>query len=210
MNINIHMNRLSRPKIFEWGHDLNTLEKVIVSFTFACLIGLLAQLRFYLPWTPIPITGQTFAVLLGAVILGKTWGGASSAIYVGMGAAGVPWFSGWSGGLHAITGATGGYLLGFVISAFFVGYVVDTYSGSRGFVGMLALMLFTNFVLIYGFGMIHLYFWLSVVGGTSVGLLELLMMGAIPFVLGDIVKVFISSSTANWLTPKKSNLICSK
>ena len=67
------------------------------------------------------------------------------AIYGGLGAAGVPWLTGWSSGL----GATGGYLIGFILAALFLGHFTDTYIRSRSFLSMLALMLFANFVLVY-------------------------------------------------------------
>ncbi len=199
-NMNIHI--FPRPRLFEFGHESDTSRKVVISLVFACFMGLMAQIRFYLPWTPVPVTGQTFAVLLAAVILGKTWGGASTAMYVGAGAAGVPWFSGWTGGMGGLTGATGGYLIGFIVAALFVGHAVDRYPSSRKFTGMLLILLSANFILIYGLGLIYLYVWLSMVAGISVGLWELLLMGAIPFVAGDIVKVFFSTAVTNWFTPK--------
>ncbi len=195
---------LPRPKIFEWSRELDVLQKSALSFVFACFIGLLAQIRFYLPFTPVPITGQTFGILLGAIILGKTWGGVSAGMYVGAGVAGIPWFSGMTGGMGTLTGATGGYLMGFIIASFVVGYAVDKYGLSRNFSGMLVLLFFANFVIIYGIGLAHLYLWLSFVGGTSVGILELLVIGAAPFVIGDIFKLTIVSSVANWFTPKKA------
>lgn len=194
---------LPRPEIFEWTHELETIEKLAFSLLFACFTGLLAQVRLPLFFTPVPVTGQTFGILLGAVLLGKHWGGISAGMYVGAGAFGVPWFSGWSGGLASLTGATGGYLIGFIVASFVVGYAVDKYSLSRNFSGMLGLLFFANFVLIYGFGLANLYIWTSVVGGTSIGLLELLMMGAVPFVVGDVFKLVVTSGLATWLTPKK-------
>jgi len=75
----------------------------------ACLTGILAQARIYLPWTPVPITGQTIAVILAGILLGKCWGSISMAIYGIMGIAGIPWLSGATSGW----GPTSGYLLGF-------------------------------------------------------------------------------------------------
>jgi len=202
MEINLDGHALPRPKIFEWSHELNTVQKLAFSILFAGFIGLLAQARFYLPFTPVPITGQTFGILLGAVLLGKTWGGISAGMYVGAGAAGVPWFTGWAGGLGHLTGATGGYLLGFIVASLFVGYIVDEYKLSRNFTGMLALLSLANFGIIYGTGLTHLYIWTSALGGSSIGFMELLMIGVIPFIAGDLVKILVSTSVANLLTPK--------
>ncbi len=203
MEINLNGYTLPRPKIFEWSHELSILQKLATSLVFASFIGLLAQVRFYLPFTPVPITGQTFGILLGAVLLGKNWGGISASMYVAIGAAGLPWFSGWTGGLGALTGATGGYLIGFIAASFVVGYAVDKYSLSRNLSGMLTLLFFANFLIIYGFGLTHLYIWTTVVKGSSVGIWELLVMGVIPFVVGDAIKLTITSGLANWITPNR-------
>jgi len=146
MSLYIDKYKQIRYNLFKWRYELDVAHKVVSALGFACLTGLLAQVRFYLPWTPIPITGQSFAVLLSAIILGR-WGGISQVMYAGIGAAGVPWFAGWKGGIGVITGPTGGYIIGFIIAAFFLGYFVDKYIQSRNFLSILGLMLFTNFVL---------------------------------------------------------------
>jgi len=202
MEIDVVDYSLPRPKIFEYSSELDMIHKTGLSLIFACIIGILAQIRFYLPFTPVPITGQTFGILLGAVILGKTWGGVSACMYVGIGAAGVPWFSGWTGGIGTLTGATGGYLLGFVVASLFVGYMVDRYGSSRSIYGMLGILSFANFVLIYGIGLTHLYIWMSVLQGSSVSIWNLLLIGAFPFIVGDAVKLLFTTGVANWLTPK--------
>jgi|Deesub1362B_J571_1020462.scaffolds.fasta_scaffold08453_5 biotin transport system substrate-specific component len=205
MGITVYIDKYkhARYKAFKWRYELDVVHKVVLALCFACLTGLAAQVRFYLPWTPVPITGQTFAVLLGAILLGR-WGGVSQIMYAGIGAAGVPWFAGWNGGIGVITGATGGYIIGFIIAAFFLGYFVDKYIRSRSFLTMLALMLFANFVLIYGPGLLQLYVWLSFVKGFSVGFWELLMMGAIPFIVSDITKVVAAAAITRVITPKRA------
>lgn len=194
----------ARYNFFKWRYELDVLNKVGLAFGFACLTGLAAQFRVYLPWTPVPITGQTFAVLLGAVLLGKWYGGLSQGMYAGIGAAGVPWFAGLHGGIGYLSGATGGYIIGFIPATFFLGYFVDRYVRSRSFFSMLALMLFANFVLIHGPGLLQLYAWLSLVKGTSIGVWELLMMGTIPFVVGDVTKVLGAAAVAKGITPKRA------
>ena len=93
--------------VFRWRYELSIPRKLALALGVACLVGILAQVRFTIPWSPVPITGQTFAVLLAAVLLGRWWGGISMAIYGGLGMAGVPWFSGWARGV----GATWGYII---------------------------------------------------------------------------------------------------
>ena len=188
--------------VFRWRYELTIPKKVALSFAVAGIVGLLAQewARFTIPWSPVPITGQTFAVLLAGVLMGRRWGGISMAIYGGLGFAGVPWFSGWASGI----GATGGYIIGFVLAALFVGYFTDKYIRSRSLFSMLGLMLFANFILIYVPGLIWLNLWLGAVAGKSESFIALLQMGAIPFILGDIIKASAAAAIVRGITPKTS------
>lgn len=184
---------------FKWRYELGVLYKVSLALCFACLTGLLAQFRFYLPGTPVPVTGQVFVVLLTGILLGK-WGGISQCMYVGIGAIGVPWFAGFNGGMAYIAGPTGGYIIGFVIAAFFIGYVVDGYIRSRSFLSMLAIMLFATFVLIYIPGLIQFYIW----SGATMGIWELLTLCVFPFIAADFIKAVIAATIATSITPKRS------
>lgn len=184
--------------IFRWRCELSIFKKLALALGMAVLIGLLAQARIQLPWSPVPVTGQTFAVLLAGILLGRWWGGVSLAIYAALGFAGVPWLSGWASGL----GATGGYIFGFILAALFLGYFTDKYIRSRSFLSMLGLMLFANFILIYVPGLIWLGLWLKLVAGTSVTFVAVLGMGVIPFIAGDIAKVVLAASIARGVTPK--------
>ncbi len=192
--------RLNQTKyeVFRWRCELSIPKKLGLAFAMALLTGLLAQLRFPLPWSPVPVTGQTLAVLLAGVLLGRWWGGASLAIYAILGAAGVPWFSGWASGF----GATYGYIIGFILAALFLGHFTDRYIRSRSFLSMLALMLFSNFILIYLPGLVWLGLWLNVLNGQAVSVITLLGMGALPFIAGDITKAVIAAAIARGVTPK--------
>ena len=203
MNAWIAKYKNARYNFFKWRYESGYVYKISLAFCFACLTGLLAQIRFYLPWSPVPITGQTFAVMLSAIFLGK-WGGVSQVMYVGIGITGVPWFARWNGGIATIAGPTGGYIIGFIIASIFLGHFVDKHIRSRTFSGMLILMLFANFIIIHGLGLMHLYTWLSLVKHTSVGIWELLMMGTIPFIAGDVTKIVAASAIAKAVTPKKA------
>src|SRR3990172_4930296 len=128
----------TKYNVFRWRYELSIPRKLVLALGMAGLTGLLAQVKLVNPLMPdIPITGQTFAVLLAAVLMGRWWGGVSMAIFAGLGFVGVPWFSGWSSGL----GATRGYIIGFIPAALFVGYFTDKYITSRSFFSMLILML---------------------------------------------------------------------
>lgn len=198
--------RINQTKydIFRWRYELSLSKKLALALGMACLTGLAAQARFPLPWSPVPITGQTFAVLLAGVFLGRWWGGISLAIYAGLGAAGVPWFAGWGSGLGYLAGPTGGYIIGFILAALFLGYFTDKYIRSRSFLSMLGLMLFANFILIYVPGLLQLGLWLNLVKGEPTTFARLLMMGAIPFIAGDITKAVLAAAITRGATPKSA------
>ena len=172
------------------------MNKLFLAFGFVMLTAILAQVKFYLPGNAlVPITGQTFAVLLAGVILGK-WGGISQCMYVGLGVMGLPWFAN-------VTGSTIGYLMGFIIAAFFLGFITDKYVKSRKLSQMLPLMFFATFILIYIPGLTYLYFYMSSLG-VSFSLIELLIIAVLPFIVGDIIKAVAAASIAKAITPKRS------
>jgi len=194
----------ARYDFYRWRYALSMPMKLALAFGFAFIVGLLAQAKVFLPWTPVPITGQTFGVLLAGVLLGRWWGGISLAMYAGFGAVGLPWFAGWSGGAAILAGPTGGYIIGFILAALFVGYFAERYVRSRTFFTMLGLMLFANLVLIHGPGLVQLHFWLSLVKGQAVTLSQLLTMGTVPFIAGDVTKAIAAAAIARGITPKEA------
>jgi len=196
--------RINQAKydVFRWRCELSVPKKLTLAFGMACLVGLVAQIRIIVPWSPVPVTGQTFAVLLAAVLLGRWWGGISIATYVGLGVLGVPWFTGFNSGLTYIAGPTGGYIIGFILAALFLGYFTDKYIRARSFLSMTALMLFANFVLVFIPGLLQLGLWLKLVGGEAVTLTALLGMGLLPFIAGDVAKVILAAAIARGVTPK--------
>jgi len=196
LNLNINKYRDMRYNLFKWRYETGFVNKLFLAVGFAVLTAVLAQMKFYLPGNAlVPITGQTFAILLAGVVLGK-WGGVSQCIYVGLGVMGMPWFAN-------VTGSTIGYLIGFIIAAFFLGIMTDKYVKSRRFSSMFPLMLFATFVLIYMPGLTYLYFYMGSLG-VSLSLVELLMMAVIPFIVGDIIKAVAAASIAKAITPKRS------
>lgn len=205
MEINMYVNKYknARYNFFKWRYQLEFYNKVILAISFACITGLLAQVRFYLPWSPVPLTGQTFAVLLSAIVLGTWWGGISQSIYLGAGIAGVPWFAGMNSGVGYLAGPTGGYLIGFILAAFFLGFCVDRYIKSRRYWTMFALMMVANFGIVFGLGLLQLYGWLSITG-ASIDLWGLLLMGFIPFIIGDTIKIAVAAGIASSITPKQA------
>ncbi len=196
--------RMATYNAYRWRAELGLARKILLALGMACVIGLAAQIRFPLPWTPVPITMQTFAVLLAGVLLGRWWGGISVASYAGLGAAGLPWFTGWSGGVGHLAGPTGGYIIGFFLAALFVGHFVDKYIRARSFLPMLGILLFANFVLIYVPGLLQLHLWLNLVNGKSTSFYQVLHLGFYPFIAGDLIKIFAVTGIASAITPKQA------
>lgn len=202
MKINLYLDKYKyiRYVFFRKIYELNILNKMILALSFACLTGLLAQFRFYFPFTPVPVTGQVFAVLFAGILLGRYYGGISQLIYLSVGLIGVPWFQGMNGGIAYILGPTGGYLIGFVFASFFIGHIVDKYLKSRTFLGMIVLVSFSTFILIYIPGMIWFYVW----SGFSIEFIDVFFICVFPFVFIDLFKTLAASGIAALITPKNS------
>ncbi len=150
---------------------------------FALLTAAAAQVRIPLPFTPVPITGQTFAVLLSGAALGATAGGASQLLYVAMGAAGLPFFAGGTSGWDVVTGATGGYLLGFVVAAVIVGFLAERRQDRTVWSAVPAFL--AGSVIIYLIGVPVLY---ATVDSITTGE-QAIAAGFTPFIVGDLIKV---------------------
>jgi len=202
MNVNIDSYYYIRENLFDKIQNASNLEKLAMAFLMACLTGLLAQFVLPLPWTPVPITGQTLGALFSGLFLGKRFGALSQIIYVLGGIAGISWFAEMTGGLSVFLGSTGGYLIGMIIAATFIGHFAEKYSKSRKFKKMSALMLIANFGCIYIPGLIGLSVWLYFAQGTFPDIVSLLLMGLIPFILGDLIKVGAAAGLSKALLPK--------
>ena len=151
----------------------------------AGLVALAAQGSIHLGFTPVPITGQTFAVVLVGASLGSIRGAASLLLYLAVGIAGVPVYAQHKHGWEVFSGATGGYIAGFVVAALVIGVLAEN-GWDRRFSSSLSAMLIGN-VVIYAFGLLWLHHYLHVNWPTA------LADGLYPFVLGDLIKVFLAA-----------------
>jgi biotin transport system substrate-specific component len=205
MEISTTIDKFSTARLhfFQWRFELGFAQKVLLALVLAGMTGLFAQLRFYIPGSPVPVTAQTCAVLLSAVVLGKWWGGISQSLYLAIGIIGLPWFADQSSGLGYVMGATGGYLVGFVIAAFVLGYLVDSRVKNRTFGALFGWMMLANFAIIYGCGLTYLYFW-GLANGHAMDLIGLFIAGAMPFILGDLLKIGLASGVSAGITPKEA------
>lgn len=186
---------------YSWRNNQDTLTMVSLSFLFACFTGLMAQVSIAIPWSPVLITFQTFAALMAGSLLGEKYGGLSMILYLVLGVIGIPWFTNMHGGIAGIMTASGGYIFGFILVAIFTGYVFDNYQNSRKPLGCTLLMLFANWVLLYIPGLVGLYFYLTSIG-TTVTLISLIMVGVVPFLVGDAFKVLLVSGISTSILPK--------
>ncbi|CAN5378976.1 MAG: biotin transporter BioY [Acidimicrobiia bacterium] len=159
---------------------------------FALLTAGAAQLVIPLPYTPVPITGQTFVVLLAGVALGSNLGAASMALYVALGAIGLPFYAEGSSGIEVVRGATGGYLVGFVVAAWVMGRLAERRQ-DRAMATAIPLFLLGS-VTIHLFGVPWLAHTLGVSGTEAIEL------GSVPFIVGDLVKVVVAGTVlpATW------------
>jgi len=152
---------------------------------FTAVTALSAQIAFYIG--PVPITGQTFAVLLAGALLGSKRGALSQLTYLGLGAMGAPIFAGWMGGPAVLMGPTGGYLIGFVAAAFVVGLLAERGWDRRTW--SMALAMLIGSIAIYVFGLSWLSIWLGHFAPKS----SVLATGLYPFIPGDLLKVVLAA-----------------
>lgn len=201
MNINIDSYYSTRKNVFEKIQDASTATKILMSLMMACITGIMAQIVIPLPWTPVPITAQTFAVLCSGLFLGRKYGCLSQILYIILGVAFIPWFGGMTGGLDIFLGSTLGFFIGFVIASYFIGLISEKYVHARSFRKMAVVIGIANFALIYIPGLAGLALFLTT-QGTAFGIVDLLMMGLIPFILGDIVKILGAAAVSKVFLPK--------
>jgi biotin transport system substrate-specific component len=191
-----------KTRFFTWQEQLTLSQKLSLAFGFAMITGVLAQVRIPLFFTPVPITGQTFAVLLAGVLLGSRFGSVSQLLYVGLGVLGTPWFTGSKGGFASLAGPTGGYLLGFIVAAYFIGFVTERWPSARNLLPLIALMFAANFLLIYGLGLAQLKIWFTFFFHSPKSWSAVFSMGCLPFIAGDIVKIVAAALIAKALLRK--------
>ena len=160
-----------------------TWREVVLILGGSLLIALVARLQFLLPFSPVPVTGQTFAVLLLGALYGSRRGPATVVAYLTLGAIGLPVFAAGAAGLARFVGPTAGYLLGFVVAAFAVGSLCERGWDRRPWTAA-ASMIIGNLI-IYATGIL----WLS----RFVGWEAVLSAGVLPFLIGDALKIALAT-----------------
>ena len=151
----------------------------------ALLTALCAQISIPIPGDPVPITGQTFAVLLTGAALGANRGALGQLLYLGLGLIGLPFYADGASGWTVISGATGGYLIAFPIAAYVVGRFAELRMDRNP---LKALIPFTlGSLIIFAIGVP----WLAV--AADISLARAIELGFVPFIPGGIVKALLAA-----------------
>jgi biotin transport system substrate-specific component len=174
---------------------LDWTRSVSLAFGFSLLVALSAQI--VIPVGPVPITGQTFAVLLTGALLGSRLGAMTMIIYLIEGASGLPFFYSGSSGLGHLLGPTGGYLVAFPAAAFITGAFAE-HGWDRNFFSAAAAMAVGSLVI-----MLSGWAWFSLV--TSTAPLTAFQLTVLKFIPGDIIKIVLAAAVlpSGWYLLKR-------
>ena len=146
-------------------------------------LALSAQVKIPLPFTPVPLSGQSFAVLLVGALLGAKRGALSLSLYLVAGGLGLPVFVGGNAGLAYLSGLTFGYLLGFVLAAYVVGKLTEISDAKTWRALLFPFLAGTLLIYFFGAG------WMAL----SLGVEKALLLGVLPFLFGDLVKMLFAA-----------------
>ncbi len=171
------------PAAGDGAESRRVLRSFVLAICGSLFVAVAAQVQ--VPLKPVPVTGQTFAVLVVGMVFGMRLGAATLMLYLAEGAVGLPVFAGLSGGPAVLAGPTGGYIVGFVLAAGLVGYLAE-----RGWdrnVWLTALAMLLGNIAIYLPGLL----WLGTVVGWDKPVLE---WGLTPFLIGDALKLALAAA----------------
>ncbi len=167
-----------------WFPNVNQkVREALLIITGALWVALFAQVRIPLPFTPVPITGQTFAVLLIGAALGAQRGTAALLLYLSMGLSGLPVFAGGTGGLAHLAGPTGGYLIGFVLATYVIGRMAERGLERTIRTSLLPFLLGTAIISLSGVSWLAIY----------LGPVAAVQKGLLPFLIGDALKLLLAA-----------------
>ena len=175
MNQNILINEMVNLD----GKNKTIIKKILLVITGVVFLALLAQVSIFLPFTPVPITGQTFGVLLIGLVYGRKLGVSTISAYIAAGTLGLPVFAGLGSGLIFLS-PNGGYVIGYFFMVVLCGYLAEM-GWTKSYGKTLIILLLAEIVL-YFFGLVQLSFFVKK---------DLFLAGLYPFIIGDVIKVFL-------------------
>ena len=170
----------SKNIAIRWVEKGSLTRNLFLSLGFAIITALSAQIRVVIPISPVPITGQTFVVLLAGLVLGSTFGAVSMLMYLFIGMSGLPFFSAGVAGLAILKSPTIGYIIGFFLAANVIGR----------FANKPILGIALGSVLIYICGVVGLILILNVTVSNAI------TIGVLPFIIGDVIKSIMAIGVA--------------
>jgi biotin transport system substrate-specific component len=186
--VSVSQSAIGRPRRLVLADVLpgDRVRDAVLVAAFAALTGLAAQVAVKLPFTPVPITGQTFAVLLGGAALGWRRGLAGMVLYLAVGLSPwVPWFAEGQGGSAMLQAPSFGYAVGFLAAAAVVGRLAER--GQDRTPPRTVVTMVVGNLIVYAFGLP----WLM--ANLGIGLAEGLELGVTPFLAGDALKILLAA-----------------
>ncbi len=156
---------------------------IVIAIGGSLLLALLARLSLPVPFSPVPITGQTFGVLLLGGLLGSRLAALSIFLYLIEGMIGLPVFAGGSLGLLYLFGPTGGYLIGFIPAAFLIGYLIENGWNKKFSLIIASMTIGTTVIFLFGVS------WLTLTAGINTSI----KIGLIPYLPGTAIKIALVS-----------------
>lgn len=174
-------------KLLEIKDEFKKIETVNIKIAgiifFSILTAIGAHIYIVLPWTPVPLTLQTFFVLSSGVVLGSSAGFLSQLLYILLGIVGMPVYSSGQSGIIWLSGITGGYILGFMFAGWIAGKITEVTKNNLVIVGGLIVADLT----LLSCGTL----WLKLVTGWNLHIC--IIRGFIPFLIGDLIKILLLS-----------------
>ena len=156
---------------------------IVIALSGSILLALLARLSILVPFSPVPITGQTFGILFLGAILGSRLGVLSVIAYISEGLIGLPVFAGGTAGFLYLLGPTGGYLIGFIPAVYLVGYLAEKGWTNKFTTTFITMIICTVIIFIFGIS------WLAVTAGFKTAL----SIGLYPYLPGAAVKIILAT-----------------
>lgn len=160
------------------------IANIVIALSGSILLALLARLSIPVPFSPIPITGQTIGILFLGALLGSRIGTLTVIMYIFEGLIGLPVFAGGTMGFLYLLGPTGGYLIGFIPAVYLVGYLSERNWTNNFTSAFLTMIIGTSVIFIFGIS------WLAVTAGFETAL----AIGLYPYLPGAAVKIILATA----------------